>query len=137
MGKIVFFNNRMHSDDYYPMEGKAFDVGEKSKFASPYSQYDTYKKFKKMYVPAEKIAETYSKWFDLNVKEDLDGFNEEFDKIYQSYSTNDTIYLGIDGEDRPDGYWHIIEEKLQRRLVKQRVREYLDSIGVKPSGKLL
>lgn len=123
--EIVFFNNMKQADDYYPLEGQAFDIGKKSLVCSPFSKYkDTCGRFQKVFVPADNIKRKYAEWLNA-VMEKKPEVKELFDDIYKAYTTHDRIYLGIDSDDTDeDGYWRVFGNMLQRRFVLSRIAAF-------------
>lgn len=101
-----------------------FYIGRGSALGNPYTHI-TDKKTKAIYQAKDRddAIEKYSHYYDLMYGSNL-AFTKAIDEIYEKYKSGEDVYL--------ECYCHplrchgdIIKEKLEKRLLKERIKEML------------
>lgn len=118
MGVIVYNKN----NEDYSMYQNNYYIGRGSILGNPYTHkplqgtmaiYHTRNR--------EEAIERYSGYFDLMYERDAD-FKAVVDDIYEKYKSGEDIYFGCYCKPEPC-HGDIIVQKLQKRLLKEKIRE--------------
>ena len=110
-----------HTEDFTSNENN-FYIGRPSPLGNPFSHNGVRSVFKTLtFKTREEAIEAYDKYFDAMYGHD-DVFTKAFDIIYEKYKNGEDIYLQCFCKPLPC-HGDIIADKLQRRLIKEKMEE--------------
>jgi hypothetical protein len=116
---IYVYNS--HQEDYTSKENN-FYIGRGSPLGNPFTHNGVRSIYKTMsFKTREQAIEAYEKYFDEVYGKD-EWFTRAFDEIYEHYKNGEDIYLQCFCKPKAC-HGDVIAEKLQRKLIKEKMEE--------------
>ena len=102
-----------------------FDISRPNILSNPFTHIKDKKTLAKRVVKDKETAiKLYSEYFDKMVEKE-GKFKDEFDRMYDSFLANETIYIACYCKTDDICHGDIIIDRLNRRLAKEKINELL------------
>jgi hypothetical protein len=121
---IIVYN--IKTDDYTSHPNN-FYIGRPSVLSNPFTHDGKRSNLAKLsFKTREEALEAYELYFEKMIESDK-AFQDEFNKIYEKYKNGEDVYLGCFCPKSLRCHGDVIIEKLQQRLIKEKLKERKDN----------